>query len=181
MAHFTWYNLSPQGKTVSSVTFSITGSAAESFVFAYLGLCTFSYAARQDSYPWDPYFIMIVLAIVILARTFATFFAHGVFRLCCRKSTPDVNLRELIFICYGGMIRGAIAFGLVLKIPEDKAVNPNRGIIVTTTLALVIITTVVFGSFMPMVQKHLFHEELDAEEGSEDTTDAGSEASGRRS
>tara|TARA_B110000285_G_C15064250_1_gene584186 strand:+ start:685 stop:885 length:201 start_codon:yes stop_codon:yes gene_type:complete len=54
------------------------------------------------------------------------------------------------------MIRGAIAFGLVLKIPVDPIVNPHRGIIVTTTLALVIITTVVFGSLMPVVQKVLF-------------------------
>jgi NhaP-type Na+/H+ or K+/H+ antiporter len=49
------------------------------------------------------------------------------------------------------MIRGAIAFGLVLKIPTDAKINPHKGIIVTTTLALVIITTVVFGSFMPIV------------------------------
>lgn len=44
MAQYTWYNLSPQGKTVSSVTFSVLGSAAESFVFSYLGLCVFTYA-----------------------------------------------------------------------------------------------------------------------------------------
>jgi NhaP-type Na+/H+ or K+/H+ antiporter len=99
---------------------------------------------------------MTILAIVIIARTFATFFSHGVLRLCCLKSRTDVGFRELIFICYGGMIRGAIAFGLVLKIPTDPQVNPNKGIIVTTTLALVIITTVVFGSFMPIVQKCLF-------------------------
>jgi NhaP-type Na+/H+ or K+/H+ antiporter len=44
MAHYTWYNLSPQGKTISSVSFSIFGAAAEAFVFAYIGLCTFTYA-----------------------------------------------------------------------------------------------------------------------------------------
>ena len=70
-----------------------------------------------------------------------------------------MGFKELIFICYGGMIRGAIAFGLVLKIPINE-VNPHRGVIVTTTLALVIITTVVFGSFMPMVQKFLFPPQL---------------------
>ena len=70
-----------------------------------------------------------------------------------------MGFKELIFICYGGMIRGAIAFGLVLKIPANS-VNPHRGIIVTTTLALVIITTVVFGSFMPVVQKFLFPPQL---------------------
>ena len=44
MAHYTWFNLSPQGKVVSSVVISITGTAAEAFVFAYMGLCTFTYA-----------------------------------------------------------------------------------------------------------------------------------------
>lgn len=47
MAHYTWYNLSPQGKIVSSVAISITGSAAESFVFAYMGLCTFTYTKSE--------------------------------------------------------------------------------------------------------------------------------------
>jgi len=49
MAHYTWYNLSPQGKTISSVTFSILGSAAEALVFSYIGLCTFTYAKTGDS------------------------------------------------------------------------------------------------------------------------------------
>jgi hypothetical protein len=41
------------------------------------------------------------------------------------------------------MIRGAIAFGLVLRIDKEYV---NRGVIVTTSLMLVIFTTVVFGS-----------------------------------
>jgi NhaP-type Na+/H+ or K+/H+ antiporter len=57
------------------------------------------------------------------------------------------------------MIRGAIAFGLVLKIPKDPSedgyVFKERAIIITTTLANVIFTTVFFGSFMPVVQKIL--------------------------
>lgn len=44
MAHYTWYNLSPQGKTISSVGVSIFGAASESVVFAYIGLCVFTYA-----------------------------------------------------------------------------------------------------------------------------------------
>ena len=44
------------------------------------------------------------------------------------------------------MIRGAIAFGLVLKI--DKKTFANADIIATTTLVLVIFTTVFFGSIL---------------------------------
>ena len=159
MAHYTWYNLSPQGKTISSVTFSILGSMAESLVFGYIGLCVFTYSpgpgSETDSdYYWSLSFICWMTAIVICGRLAAVFTAHGLFSLCSKRK--DVTLRELLFISYGGMIRGAIAFGLVLKIPikNEETGEPfkERGAIVTTTLALVIITTVVFGSFMPVVQ-----------------------------
>lgn len=89
--------------------------------------------------------------IVILGRICAVWTAHGLFRMCQKK--PDITLRELCFISYGGMIRGAIAFGLVLKIPDDPTSFPERETIVTTTLALVIITTLVFGTFMKFAQK----------------------------
>lgn len=52
------------------------------------------------------------------------------------------------------MIRGAIAFALVLKIDNTKFTN--RGVIVTTALKLVIFTTVVLGSTLGMLQKCLF-------------------------
>ena len=56
----------------------------------------------------------------------------------------ELGLKKLIFIWYAGMIRGAIAFGLVLRISHNS--SPNRGVIVTTSLLLVIFTTVCFGS-----------------------------------
>ena len=49
------------------------------------------------------------------------------------------------------MIRGAIAFGLVLKIPNDGTFK-ERGYVVTTTLAVVIFTILFFGTFMPVAQ-----------------------------
>jgi hypothetical protein len=51
------------------------------------------------------------------------------------------------------MIRGAIAFGLVLRI--DKSF-PNRDVIVTTCLSLVIVSTVVFGSTIGLISKCIF-------------------------
>jgi hypothetical protein len=49
-----------------------------------------------------------------VGRLITVFFVEGMFKLCSKKS--NINLKELIFISYGGMIRGAIAFGLVLKL-----------------------------------------------------------------
>ncbi len=59
------------------------------------------------------------------------------------------------------MIRGAIAFGLVLRI--DKKFK-NRDVIVTTSLALVVFTTVVFGSTVSLLQRCLFKEEQEGDD-----------------
>ena len=51
------------------------------------------------------------------------------------------------------MIRGAIAFGLVLRI--DGREFKNRDVIVTTSLSLVVFTTVVCGSTVGLLS-HIF-------------------------
>lgn len=57
------------------------------------------------------------------------------------------------------MIRGAVAFGLVLRIDHDI---DNRPVIVTTSLSLVVFTTIFLGSTVATVQKCLFGKEQDA-------------------
>lgn len=78
--------------------------------------------------------------IILLGRGLGTIGMFGILRLLGKNT--GLSLSEQIFIWYAGMIRGAIAFGLVLRI--DKSYS-NRDIIVTTSLSLVVITTVICG------------------------------------
>lgn len=71
---------------------------------------------------------------------------------CCGYDSK-MSFKELLFVWYAGMIRGAIAFGLVLRIDGDK--YANRDVIVTTSLSLVIFTTVFYGSTVGLVSKFL--------------------------
>lgn len=50
------------------------------------------------------------------------------------------------------MIRGAIAFGLVLKLDN---VLPNKNVLVTSLLVVVIVTTIVYGSLVPIISAQL--------------------------
>ena len=124
-------------------------------MFSYLGLTFFSYFDEV----WSPHLILVELGIIVVGRGLGT--VGLVYLMRCFGYATNTSIKELLFIWYAGMIRGAIAFGLVLKI--DKS-SPNRSVIVTTSLALVIFTTVVFGSTMAMVSKSLFNdkEENDA-------------------
>ena len=140
------------------MTFTIAAQGAEAIVFSYIGLCTFTYADSKE-FPWSPTAILIFLGIVIVGRFTAVFFSHYLFKICCRFE--DVSFKELLYLTFSGMIRGAIAFGLVLRIPggsypdDGSVVTPERGAMITTALSLVIVTTVVFGSLMPLLQRKL--------------------------
>jgi NhaP-type Na+/H+ or K+/H+ antiporter len=150
MAHYTWYNLSPQGKQSSFIVFQFLGYATEAFVFAYLGLTFFTYTDLK----WSPSLFLAELGVILVGRFFGTIGLMAFMRMIGFKS--DITLKELIFIWYAGMIRGAIAFGLVLRIDSSYA---NRGVIVTTSLSLVVFTTVFYGSTVGLLQLLLFKKE----------------------
>jgi sodium/hydrogen exchanger-like protein 6/7 len=151
-SHYTYYNLSPQGKTAATLTVSFLGTAAEAGVYSYIGIGLYSLIPTW----WSTTFIFAQLLIIIGGRLIAVMFVFYLGRLCCRKKT--INFRELLFITYAGMIRGAIAFALVLKIPKDGDVGcevagdclsvVNYEVLVSTTLILVMVTTLLFGTFM---------------------------------
>ena len=86
----------------------------------------------------------------MIGRFFGTICLVALMRATCYDA--KIPLKKQIFIWYAGMIRGAIAFGLVLRIEHSY---PNRSVIVTTSLLLVIFTTVVFGSTVGLLQMFL--------------------------
>ena len=131
------------------------GFGFEAFVFAYLGLSFFAYVDTEHwTYPWSWNFILVELFICLVARFMGTVGLITLMRLFGHK--PQVTFKQLLFICYAGLIRGAIAFGLVLKLDESLVPDENsRNVITTTALTLVISTTIVFGGCMPLVQNAL--------------------------
>ena len=162
MANYTWYNLSPQGKQSSAVIFKFLGCSSEAYVFSYLGLTFFSY----KSYQWSLDLIVVELFVILIGRGLGTFGLFGLLKLCgYEKENPKkITWKELTFIWYAGLIRGAIAFGLVLKI---SPIYPNRGVIVTTCLTLVVFTTILFGSTVGLVAKCLFGNKSEAADEAE--------------
>ena len=63
-AQYSWYNLSPQGKSVSAVTFQTLSYFAEALIFSYIGLGIF----RQPQQDWSLSFIGMELLLIVFAR-----------------------------------------------------------------------------------------------------------------
>ena len=158
MANYTWYNMSTQGKQSSVVVFKFLGFLAESFVFSYLGLTFFSYQTFQWSYD----LIILEMGVILIGRGLGTFGLFSLLKLCkYEKDDPKkISWKELTFIWYAGLIRGAIAFGLVLRIDSTVV---NRSVIVTTCLTLVVFTTIFFGSTVGLLGKCMFGDKSEAE------------------
>ena len=112
-AHYTYYNISPQGKQTTTLSFSFLGEMAEAAVYSYVGLALYSTIPTW----WSWSFVFVQLAIIFGGRILGVFSTFYMCRCCFKKKTIKFN--ELIFITYAGMIRGAIAFALVLKIEWD--------------------------------------------------------------
>ena len=53
--------------------------------------------------------------IVIIGRFGAVFISYGLFSLCT-KNNSKLSIRELSFVSYAALIRGAIAMGLIQKL-----------------------------------------------------------------
>lgn len=102
-----------------------------------------------------------MLIICVAGRFIGTIGIIKFFELFGYKS--GIKFRDLIFISYAGIIRGAVAFGLVLRIDETVE---HRSVIVTTSLALVCFTTIFLGSTVATVQRCLFgkHPKAEGEE-----------------
>ena len=157
-AHYSWYNLSPQGKHVSAVTFQTLGYFSEALIFSFIGVGIFEYRRSE----WSPSFIGIEFGIIIVGRLLSVLLVQYAFVLCGSKNT--FKFKELVFLSYAGMIRGAIALGLAIK---AYAIFTEYDVMVTSVLSLVIISTLIFGSFMPLVAGCLLDPPANKKHGAE--------------
>ena len=104
-------------------------------------------------YPFSWKLIVAEFCIVIVGRYAAISLSYYIFECAKGDKSNKLSFREISFLTYAALIRGAIAFGLVENLNEDTF--DKKKVIVSTTYALVILSTVIFGGLTPMVQKFL--------------------------
>ena len=149
MSHYAFYNLSFQAREESSIVSKILANIAEGFVFTYLGLTSISIS--HDSFCLS--FIILVFLFVLVGRFLAVYgisLILNIFKL--KIFSFDMSERGITF--FAGCIRGAIAFGLAISMPEDAGDGEkNKQMLISSTLILVFITTLLFGALMSPIVK----------------------------
>jgi sodium/hydrogen exchanger 3 len=146
-AHFTWNNLSRKAQVLSKDFFHLLSEVSELFIFAYLGLALFSI-----EHIYDARLIMVTLASILAARAVHVAVVIGGVNAYRRRRVAraqaagagaklgPVPLAHAAVIWFAGL-RGAIAFALAMSLDTF-----NADVILSTTLIIVLITVLVFGT-----------------------------------
>ncbi|CAG9322989.1 unnamed protein product [Blepharisma stoltei] len=171
--HYAWYNLSKISRTSVANAFAFIGEASEALVFAYLGVSAFTYY-ENDRMEWN--FIVTVSGANVIARLVAVFGLVWMVQLLSRGKFK-MSISAISVIWMGGIIRGAVSFALVLDLDFN-----NSKILRTTVLGVVIGTTIVFGTILPLWVRLVKPDEGSDDRGTEVKDDEISRSlSGRKS
>jgi sodium/hydrogen exchanger 8 len=138
MGHYTWYNLSAYSQLTIRNTFKSVAQISDTIVFSYLGMALFAFREVRESFSLP--FTCLVLAACLVSRA-----AH-IFPIAWIANTRrkrKLNCREQIMLWWSGL-RGAVSFSLALKTIQLK--TPNCGMIVSSTLAIALFTTLFQGA-----------------------------------
>merc|ERR1711871_1397678 len=132
LSHYNSYNLSATSKITSNYIFKSLAVMSDFFVFLYMGMGFFIGQFKEFYF----LFILLVVLFCLIARLFNTFPFSVLANLGRSKIIP---FKMQVLIWFAGL-RGAIAFALSQNMP-----GAHRDVYVSTTLAVVIITTLVCG------------------------------------
>lgn len=131
MGHYTWYNLDSDSKKTTTLSLKGMSMVCETFLFVYLGITGVLYLRSDFALDWNGWLILVALVLCAVARCFQILLLGSCANLARTKKIP----KKMLFVMVFSGLRGAIAFALALN-----ATTPNRSLIVTTTMTIVIVT-----------------------------------------
>jgi len=145
MNHYTYYNLSEESRSGSVLAIQTLSNASEALLFIYLGFSLISTSSNNYSFS----FLLILMIITLIAR----FFSVAIPMIILYFMRYRVNFKTLIFVWYGGLIKGAIAYALTFRV--DRNLSKQAYLIRQNTLMIVLISTLLFGSLMALFARLL--------------------------
>lgn len=96
-------------------TFESAGFCSEYFCLIYLGVCYFSiYSTVIEINSNMIYFILMTIVAIFFAWFLSICFISLILNQIC-----EVEINEIILYTYGGIIRGAISFGMIYSIEYE--------------------------------------------------------------
>ena len=146
LGHYNWHNISTPSKTSTKFGFKAFSVACEMAVFVYLGI-TFTFSLTPHfHFRWSLPGCIVAFILVWLGRASFVFPMSWLANTFVRAQPLTWPMQVIIFV---SGLRGAVSFALALNIHGE-----HFDVMITTTLAIVIITSLVCGSFTDRIIRH---------------------------
>lgn len=155
LSHYNFYNLSMTGQVATGVALQSISTIAEGFIFVYLGLNFWTIFKDQNGndYWWSWSFVGFEILVCAAGRIVSVYILSLLFKLI-KRDKWKVTCRELNVIWYSGIVRGSVAFALILTLQASTPEELNQiQVLKSSVLFMVFFSTIVLGGFMPLVIK----------------------------
>lgn len=155
LSHYNFYNLSMTGQVSTGVALQSISTIAEGFIFVYLGLNFWTIFKDQNGndYWWSWSFVGLELLVCAAGRVVSVFIVSFICKLI-KRDNWKVTCREMNVIWYAGIVRGSVAFALILTLQASSPEELNQiQVLKSSVLFMVFFSTIVIGGFMPLVIK----------------------------
>lgn len=137
MAHYAYWNISKKARAGTELAVCSIANINQSFLYIYMGLSAFS--IEQEYVRYD--MIYTTIAAIFICRIFSVGVPIGLIYLSTGMKPLSLRWNEWVFVYFGGLIRGAIAFGLGLQMTTD-----NHKVLKNTVQICALITIVGIGA-----------------------------------
>ncbi len=170
LGHYAFYGMSMSAKLSSRIAIIALSDISEGFSFAYLGLSFPSLLYNSESSfnsSFHVTFILLLLIGIIIIRFIVIYLLSAVMEgldaigvMMVDTSHDDVGQtqkmthREKTSLCFGGLVRGSIAFAQALMLNHSGSVKGSSysmDVIVTTCVTLVLISAISGGILLPLL------------------------------
>eukprot|EP00808_Paulinella_micropora_P002064 g64387.t1 len=148
LGHYGYWNIGTTSMAVSQYTFKSASFLAEITLYIYMGANALILLANPpgDSYPWSAKMIFATLALCLLARAVTV---PAISFLLNRYRQNKIDKGMQLMMWWGGL-RGAISFALAANMR-----SPAAEFIQTTTIAIVVLTTLCWGTSADAMMRRL--------------------------
>ncbi|KAI3386124.1 hypothetical protein SNEBB_011328 [Seison nebaliae] len=142
-AHYTYHNLSTEGKNRSKEIFELLSFMSENFIFLYIGITLTTFPYHQ----WQYAFLIVSFIGIAVARAISVY----VLSFCLNFGRiQKISWNQQHMLWFSGL-RGAVAFALAIRNTSTKA----RQLMITNTALIVLVTVIINGGLTTTVLSFL--------------------------
>ncbi|CAL5330296.1 unnamed protein product [Camellia sinensis] len=157
MSHYTWHNVTESSRLTTKHGFATISFIAETFIFLYVGMDALDIDKWRQSKASASTSVAVsstFFALVLVGRAAFVYPLANISNCFKRRDSSKIALKLQFIVWWAGLMRGAVTVALSYnQFSSSGTDSPERSLMITSTIIVVLFSTVVFGSITkPLIE-----------------------------